>query len=115
MENRNFHTALLGGFRKKDVVNFLAEDKRRHDEALQEMNTQVEEAVEQIKQLMEQRDHALEQVQELHAQQEAQQAALEAARQENVRNIIFRSSVNFCTVKHTFANILEFSVYLNRS
>ena len=85
MENRNFHTALLGGFRKKDVVNFLAEDKRRHDEALQEMNTQVEEAVEQIKQLMEQRDHALEQVQELHAQQEAQQAALEAARQENVR------------------------------
>ena len=38
MENRNFHTAFLGGFRKKDVVNFLAEDKRRQEESLQELN-----------------------------------------------------------------------------
>ena len=36
MENRNFHTALLGGFRKKDVVNFLAEDKRRQEETRDE-------------------------------------------------------------------------------
>ena len=85
MENRNFHTAFLGGFRKKDVVNFLAEDKRRQEESLQELNAQLDEASEQIKQLMEQRDNALEQVQALCAQREELQAALEAARQESVQ------------------------------
>jgi DNA repair exonuclease SbcCD ATPase subunit len=85
MENRNFHTAFLGGFRKKDVVNFLAEDKRRQEENLQELNAQLEEASEQIKQLMEQRDNALEQVQALCAQREELQAELEAARQESVQ------------------------------
>ena len=85
MENRNFHTAFLGGFRKKDVVNFLAEDKRRQEESLQELNAQLDEASEQIKQLMEQRDNALEQVQVLCAQREELQAALEAARQESVQ------------------------------
>ena len=85
MENRNFHTAFLGGFRKKDVVNFLAEDKRRQEENLQELNAQLEEAAEQIRELMEQRDNALEQVQALCAQREELQAALEAARQESVQ------------------------------
>ena len=85
MENRNFHTAFLGGFRKKDVVNFLAEDKRRQEENLQELNGQLEEAAEQIRELMEQRDNALEQVQVLCAQREELQAALEAARQESVQ------------------------------
>ena len=85
MENRNFHTAFLGGFRKKDVVNFLAEDKRRQEKSLQELNGQLEEAAEQIRELMEQRDNALEQVQALCAQREELQAALEAARQESVQ------------------------------
>ena len=85
MENRNFHTAFLGGFRKKDVVNFLAEDKRRQEESLQELNGQLEEAAEQIRELMEQRDNALEQVQVLHSEREELQAALEAARQESVQ------------------------------
>ena len=85
MENRNFHTAFLGGFRKKDVVNFLAEDKRRQEENLQELNGQLDEASEQIRELMEQRDNALEQVQALCAQREELQAALEAARQESVQ------------------------------
>lgn len=85
MENRNFHTAFLGGFRKKDVVNFLAEDKRRQEENLQELNGQLEEAAEQIRELMEQRDNALEQVQVLCAQREELQAELEAARQESVQ------------------------------
>ena len=85
MENRNFHTAFLGGFRKKDVVNFLAEDKRRQEESLQELNGQLEEAAEQIRELMEQRDNALEQVQALCAQREELQAELEAARQESVQ------------------------------
>ena len=52
MDQRNFHTTFLGGFRKKDVVNFLAEDKRRQAESLQELNAQLDEASEQIKQLM---------------------------------------------------------------
>ena len=82
MDQRNFHTAFLGGFRKKDVVNFLAEDKRRQEESLQELNAQLDEASEQIKQLMEQRDNALEQVQVLCAQREELQAALEAAQTE---------------------------------
>ena len=85
MENRNFHTAFLGGFRKKDVVNFLAEDKRRQEENLQELNGQLEEAAEQIRELMEQRDNALEQVQALCAQREELQTTLEAARQESVQ------------------------------
>ena len=85
MENRNFHTAFLGGFRKKDVVNFLAEDKRRQEKILQELNGQLEEAAEQIRELMEQRDNALEQVQALCAQREELQAALEAARQESAQ------------------------------
>ena len=88
MENRNFHTAFLGGFRKKDVVNFLAEDKRRQEESLQELNGQLEEAAEQIRELMEQRDNALEQVQALCAQREELQAALEAARQEGRTPVI---------------------------
>jgi len=92
MENRSFRTALLGGFRKKDVVNFLAEDKRRQEEALQDLNTQLEEAARQIGDLMAQRDAALEQAQ---SRQEAlQQTAgdlagmaeeLQTLRQENAQ------------------------------
>lgn len=41
MEGRNFHTALIGGFRKKDVVSFLAEDKRRQEEDLQSLQQQL--------------------------------------------------------------------------
>lgn len=92
MENRNFHTALLGGFRKKDVVAFLAEDKRQQEAALQDLNGQLEEAAEQIRQLMEQRDAAQElllsrQEQKTQLEEELAQAqeALDCARQENVR------------------------------
>ncbi len=37
MEARNFHTALVGGFRKKDVVDYLAEEKRLQEEQLAEL------------------------------------------------------------------------------
>ena len=37
MEGRNFHTALVGGFRKKDVVNYLAEEKRLQQEQVQDL------------------------------------------------------------------------------
>ena len=68
MENRNFHTSLLGGFRKKDVVSFLAEEKSRQDSALQDLQQQLDEAEGQLQRLMEERDRALEQAQELRQQ-----------------------------------------------
>ena len=37
MENRNFHTSMLGGFRKKDVIAFLAEEKLQHERELQDL------------------------------------------------------------------------------
>ena len=42
MEGRNFHTALVGGFRKKDVVNYLAEEKRLQQEQVQDLRQQLE-------------------------------------------------------------------------
>lgn len=77
MENRNFHTALLGGFRKKDVVNFLAEDKRQHEAELKDLQVQLEEAEAQIKSVMEQRDEAQETVLVLRQEQVELQARLE--------------------------------------
>lgn len=76
MENRNFHTSLLGGFRKKDVVSFLAAEKSRQDSALQELQQQITEAEEQLQGLMEERDQALEQVLELRQQLADVQAQL---------------------------------------
>lgn len=35
MEGRNFHTALMGGFRKKDVIGYLAEEKRLQEEQVE--------------------------------------------------------------------------------
>lgn len=35
MEGRNFHTALMGGFRKKDVIRYLAEEKRLQEEQVE--------------------------------------------------------------------------------
>ena len=37
MEGRNFHTALIGGFRKKDVISYLAEEKRLQEEQVEEL------------------------------------------------------------------------------
>lgn len=37
MEGRNFHTALIGGFRKKDVISYLAEEKRLQEEQVGEL------------------------------------------------------------------------------
>lgn len=40
MEGYRFHTALLGGFRKRDVVHYLSEEKRLQEEALEELRQQ---------------------------------------------------------------------------
>ncbi|MBR5538105.1 MAG: hypothetical protein IKU58_09410 [Clostridia bacterium] len=79
MENRNFHTSLLGGFRKKDVVTFLAEEKSRQDAALEDLRQQMEEAEGQLQRLMNERDLALEQVQALRIEQSELRQQLEAA------------------------------------
>lgn len=41
VEGYQFHTALLGGFRKRDVVRYLAEEKRLQEEKLEELRQQV--------------------------------------------------------------------------
>ena len=79
MENRNFHTSLLGGFRKKDVVSFLAEEKSRQDAALDDLRKQLEEDDGQLQRLMNERDLALEQVQALRLEQSELRQQLEAA------------------------------------
>ena len=82
MENRNFHTALVGGFRKKDVVNFLAEDKRQQETALKDLQNQLKEATQQIADLMAERDAAQELALELRQQQEMLEEQLESAKAE---------------------------------
>ncbi len=49
MEVRNFHTSLMG-FRKRDVVNYLAEEKRLQEQALAELRAQARELEEQLDQ-----------------------------------------------------------------
>ena len=88
MEGRNFHTALLGGFRKKDVVQFLAEDKRQQEELLRDLRQQLKEAESQVAGMMEERDNLLEKGLELQGkldQMESLPAELERAQAENVR------------------------------
>ena len=87
MEIRNFHTSLLGGFRKKDVIAFLAEEKLQHERELQDLQQQLEEASAQVREMMEQRDEAqtncqtlLQQLDEARQLRDAQAAAFEAER-----------------------------------
>ena len=82
MEGRNFRTAVFGGFRKKDVISFLAEDKSQQEEVLQDLRQQLEEAEAQVRSLMAQRDHALEQVQLLRADADRAQEDTAAARRQ---------------------------------
>ena len=37
MDRQSFHTSLLGGFRKKDVVAYLAEERQRQRQELEEL------------------------------------------------------------------------------
>ena len=48
MEGRNFHTALIGGFRKKDVVRYLAEEKRLQEEQVEELRRSQAELEQQL-------------------------------------------------------------------
>lgn len=42
MDRQSFHTSLLGGFRKKDVVAYLAEERQRQRQELEELQAQLE-------------------------------------------------------------------------
>lgn len=42
MEGQSFHTSLLGGFRKKDVIRYLAEEKQRQEETLAQLREKLE-------------------------------------------------------------------------
>lgn len=48
MEGRNFHTALIGGFRKKDVISYLAEEKRLQEEQVEELRRSQAELEQQL-------------------------------------------------------------------
>lgn len=48
MEGRNFHTALIGGFRKKDVISYLAEEKRLQEEQVEELRRNQAELEQQL-------------------------------------------------------------------
>lgn len=48
MESRNFHTALIGGFRKKDVVGYLAEEKRLQEAQVEELRRSQAELEQQL-------------------------------------------------------------------
>lgn len=43
MDGQSFHTSFLGGFRKKDVIRYLAEEKRRQEEELEQLRSRQQE------------------------------------------------------------------------
>ena len=81
MADRNFHTALLGGFRKKDVVTFLAEDKRRQTEELDELRQRVEALEQELDQARNERVDAQELEEQVAQAQQAQEDAKNMAEQ----------------------------------
>lgn len=76
MDRQSFHTSLLGGFRKKDVVAYLAEDRQRQRQELEELQEKLI-ALEHSAADTESQDRAGRQ------QAEELQAQLEALQEEN--------------------------------
>lgn len=76
MDRQSFHTSLLGGFRKKDVVAYLAEERQRQRQELEELQEKLA-ALEHSAADTESQDRAGRQ------QAEALQAQLEALQEEN--------------------------------
>lgn len=76
MDRQSFHTSLLGGFRKKDVVAYLAEERQRQRQELEELQDKLT-ALEHSAADTESQDRAGRQ------QAEELQAQLEALREEN--------------------------------
>ena len=76
MDRQSFHTSLLGGFRKKDVVAYLAEERQRQRQVLEELQEKLA-ALEHSAADTESQDRAGRQ------QAEELQAQLEALQEEN--------------------------------
>ena len=76
MDRQSFHTSLLGGFRKKDVVAYLAEERQRQRQELEELQEKLT-ALEHSAADTESQDRAGRQ------QAEALQAQLETLQEEN--------------------------------
>ena len=76
MDRQSFHTSLLGGFRKKDVVAYLAEERQRQRQELEELQEKLV-ALEHSAADTESQDRAGRQ------QAEELQAQLEALQEEN--------------------------------
>lgn len=76
MDRQSFHTSLLGGFRKKDVVAYLAEERQRQRQELEELQEKLT-ALEHSAADTESQDRAGRQ------QAEELQAQLEALQEEN--------------------------------
>lgn len=73
MDRQSFHTSLLGGFRKKDVVAYLAEERQRQRQELEELQEKLT-ALEHSAADTESQDRAgRQQAEELQAQLEALQ------------------------------------------
>lgn len=73
MDRQSFHTSLLGGFRKKDVVAYLAEERQRQRQELEELQEKLT-ALEHSAADTESQDRAgRQQAEELQAQMEALQ------------------------------------------
>lgn len=76
MDRQSFHTSLLGGFRKKDVVAYLAEERQRQRQELEELQDKLT-AMERAATETETQDQTSRQ------QAEELQAQLEALQEEN--------------------------------
>lgn len=76
MDRQSFHTSLLGGFRKKDVVAYLAEERQRQRQEMEELQEKLA-ALEHSAADTESQDRAGRQ------QAEELQAQLEALQEEN--------------------------------
>lgn len=76
MDRQSFHTSLLGGFRKKDVVAYLAEERQRQRQELEELQDKLA-AMERAAAETETQDQTSRQ------QAEELQAQLEALQEEN--------------------------------
>ncbi len=80
MEARNFHTSLMG-FRKKDVIAYLAEEKRRQEQQQDELRRQARELEEQLEQIETENSAGQQRIEELQKEAEAWRTQIEELRE----------------------------------
>lgn len=75
MDGQSFHTSLLGGFRKKDVIRYLAAEKQRQEEELNQLRNRQQEMQQTLAEASENQAGGW--------QEEALQAQIAALQEEN--------------------------------